>query len=292
MMFRTVMAHIHKDLIVNFRSLFSFFIISFWIFLSFIVSFYVLSGNEKLTFSNLLIYKFFESMTNVSVLIFLIPAIFIPLEYESGMINIYKGLNLSFNVIFISKLVSIIINLLILEIISIIVFIIVYVSLNINNLNTSLIVDSIPAELIAVLFLTFVFIPAIGLISMISYASSRRWISILFSTLLFISLLISTHNIASVYDSSATNIDSAIFSLPSIYYPLFISFPYFSIGIMAEVFGFPIINRHSLSNGVSIGAPLFHAFLNEVGYITWISIFGFLFLFLSYIIGRVRYYYG
>ena len=286
------MAQIRKDLYINFRSMFSFFIVSFWVFLSLIVALYVINSNGNLVFSRLLVYNFLEVLMEISVLLFLIPAILIPVEYESGMINIYKGLGLPFNVIFTSKLISMVINFLILEILSLVIFFIVYVSSNTSSVNASIIEESFPTILTAILSLTFVFLPVIGYISIVSYASSKRWVSILVSTLIFLSMLFGIENIAPFYETSFSNGTSAMYPLPSIYYPLFVSFPSSSISILAEAFRIPLINRHTLGGVTIISPPLFHAFLNEAGYTFWISFFAIIFLFLSYLVGRLRYYYG
>lgn len=286
------MAQIRKDLYINFRSMFSFFIVSFWVFLSLIVALYVITSNGNLVFSGLLVYNFLEVLMEISVLLFLIPAILIPVEYESGMINIYKGLGLPFNVIFSSKLISMVINFLILEILSLVIFFIVYVSSNTSSVNASIIEESFPTILTAILSLTFVFLPVIGYISIVSYASSKRWVSILVTTLIFLSMLFGTENIASFYETNFSNGTSAMYPLPSIYYPLFVSFPSSSISILAEAFRIPLINRHTLGGVTIISPPLFHAFLNEAGYTFWISFFAIIFLFLSYLVGRLRYYYG
>ena len=286
------MAQIRKDLYINFRSMFSFFIVSFWVFLSLIVALYVITSNGNLVFSRLLVYNFLEVLMEISVLLFLIPAILIPVEYESGMINIYKGLGLPFNVIFTSKLISMVINFLILEILSLVIFFIVYVSSNTSSVNASIIEGSFQTILTALLSLTFVFLPVIGYISIVSYASSKRWVSILVSTLIFLSMLFGIENIAPFYETSFSNGTSAIYPLPSIYYPLFVSFPVSSISILAEAFRIPVIDSHTLGGVTIISPPLFHAFLSEAGYTFWISFFAIIFLFLSYLVGRLRYYYG
>ena len=291
-MFQSIMAHLRKDLYLNFRYTFSFFILSFWGFLSLIVALYVITSNGNLGFSGLLVYKFLEVLMEMSLPLFLIPAILIPVEYESGMINIYKGLGLPFNVIFISKLISMIINFLILEILSFIIFFIVYFLYNTSSVNVNIIGECFPTILTAILLLMFVFLPVIGYISMVSYASSKRWISILVSTFIFLSMLFGTKNITLFYETNFSSGTSAMYSLPSIYYPLFVSFPSSSISILAETFGIPVINSHSIGAVTRISSPLFHAFLNETGYAIWISFFAVIFLFLSYLIGRLRYYYG
>ncbi|WP_162509193.1 hypothetical protein [Thermogymnomonas acidicola] len=176
-------------------------------------------------------------------------------------------MHLPFSVIFTSKLVSCLVYFLTLVLSSIAMFSIAYAVSRASTVTLAVfgrggpgLTDCHPPLLI------FIFLPAFGYISALSYASSRRWVPILFSALMFFMLLFAVKNIDLFYEGYDSIGNSAMFHVPTFYYPLLVSFPASSIGILAEAYGLPTVNEKDLGQTTVIATPFFHAFLGESGY--------------------------
>ncbi|GGM74022.1 hypothetical protein GCM10007108_09980 [Thermogymnomonas acidicola] len=287
-----VLAHLRKDLRISIRSNMYIAIISLWSFVSLVMALYIIDSSRHLTFSDLVAYRFIDNLMDMSVFLFLIPAILIPVEQESGMIDVYRGVHLPFSVIFTSKLVSCLVYFLTLVLSSIAMFSIAYAVSRASTVTLAVFGRGVLALLTAIPLLIFIFLPAFGYISALSYASSRRWVPILFSALMFFMLLFAVKNIDLFYEGYDSIGNSAMFHVPTFYYPLLVSFPASSIGILAEAYGLPTVNEKDLGQTTVIATPFFHAFLGESGYALWILAFFIIFISVSYLVGRLKYQYG
>lgn len=292
-MIKNIASLTKKDFIEISRSIFFYIIIILWIFISIIMSIYIFSSQKQISL-NLIVYKYVAHLTYVSIIFYFIPAIIIPIDFENGMIYIFKNIKMKFHYFFISKIISVFIIYFILTAISIITFLILYTIYNFKTINFEVMLKFLFFLIESYMPFILIFLPVTSLIILISFILLKRSDSAIISSFLFVVSTFFIGTFTLYYQMKAQIGHTSYYKVPYILYIIFLISPSSITGFIAESLKIPdenIVVTH-LSNGstkIGINPPYFYSFLHFYCYLDLIVIVSTIFLISAYLIGKWRF---